>query len=151
METLEFGNPTTSLLLTLAVTGAGVLLAALVYVLLTGFTVRFSARRTLAFALCSILPVLAAVVGYYGYLASFHELDIRDGEIRLRYFYPTREVSVTKDRLARVERRKEGGRTGTTYNLVVTTSDGATYVSANARLQDVTPAVARLQAWKAEP
>ena len=145
METLFFGDPNGAALFALVVSGFGVLVAAIAYVVLA------RSRRVAAIAVATIVIAFFVVVAYWLYLTPFYAVELGASELRLRSYYPSRAVTLARGEIARFERRNEVSKNDYLVSLVVHTKDGRTYTSGNARPQQLAADFDRLQAWLAEP
>ena len=145
METLFFGDPNGAALFALVVSGLGVLVAAIAYVVLA------RSRRVAAIAVAAIVVCFFVAVSYWLYLTPFYAVELESSELRLRSYYPSRAVTLARGEIARFERRNEVSKNNYLVNLVVHTKDGRTFTSGNTRPQQLAAEFDRLQAWLAKP
>ena len=145
METLFFGDANGAALFALGVSGFGVLVAAIAYVILARW------RRGPAVVAAAATVALFVVVAYWLYLTPFYAVELEPGALRLRSYYPSRAVTLARADIARFERRNEVTKNNYLVTLVVHTKDGRAYTSGNTRPQQLADEYARLQAWLAQP
>lgn len=154
MEALYFGSAGNAAFLTAVLTGFGVLFAVIVYKLMTSprsrreeFQQMGRFSRPTAGAVAAAILLAFSAFGYWLFLTPFYAVELDGAEARLVKFYPRRAVTLTRDEIARFERRNEVTKNSYVVSLVVYTKDGRRYESGQANPQQLAADLTRLNAW----
>ena len=140
VETLYFGDASQAAFMTAVLAGFGALFGAIIFML------GARARRAAGLAGAAVFLVFASFA-YWLYLTPFYAVEVEGAELRLRQFYPSRAVALTRDEISSITRRNEVTKNNYVFTLVVKTMDGRRFESGQANPRQLTANLARLEAW----
>lgn len=154
MEVITFGNPFSHQLLALIITGIGLVIGVIVYLIMVYPSLRRAEFRTaqgcsprIAAILAFIIIAAFASAAWWSYLSPFFRLELAADEAHMKFVFPTRTVSIARSSISRLERRAELTKSGTRLSLIIQTQKGQAFESMAVRPDQFEKYYAQVEQW----